>query len=85
MYCTGIHRPRGVPFSDNRYIKGEEFHKLRHRKRYGKLSLRVSKGLTADPFKYVRGYSKDKFVLSHSLINQNASFVFPFSLQHVSG
>ena len=39
-FYTGRLRPKGVPFSGWRYIKGELFHELKYRKGLGKLSFR---------------------------------------------
>ena len=38
MDYTGRLRPKGVPFSGWRYIKGYGFHELKHRKGLGKLT-----------------------------------------------
>ena len=40
MDYTGRLRPKGVPFSGGRYIKGWRFHELKYRKRLGKLKFR---------------------------------------------
>ena len=40
MDYTGRLRPKGVPFSGLRYIKGEVFHELKCRKGLGKLAFR---------------------------------------------
>ena len=39
MDTTGRPRPKGVPYSDWRYIKGLGFHELKYRKGLGKLSF----------------------------------------------
>ena len=46
MDYTGRLRPKGVPFSGWRYIKGQGFHEMKYRKRLGKLSFRYKKGLS---------------------------------------
>ena len=40
MDYTGSLRPKGVPFSGWRYIKGKGFHELKYRKGLGKLTFR---------------------------------------------
>ena len=75
MDYTGRLRPKGVPHSDWRYIKGYGFNELKYRKGLGKLSFRYEKGLskyleqillTADSPKNFKGYSSEKFSKSSS-------------------
>ena len=44
MAYTGRLRPKGVPFSSFRYIKGKGFHKLRYIKGQGNRSFKYLKG-----------------------------------------
>ena len=46
---TGRLRPKGVPFSDWRYIKGYGLHELNYRKGMGKLTFSYQKGHSKYP------------------------------------